>query len=321
MVLYRAANSIYQGLPLAFVNMADVYTAAGQTDSALVYFGRAAQTQPTDAAMIKLRDQAVFNYGVVLLNTGKPREAVTALRRYLTFQPADVTAKKALAQAFRAAGMADSAQVIERELVAGAGEEPGAAGPADALSDSDLYDLATRQYNDKNYAEAAGSYARLLKRNPYHRDALYAQANCYLALQQGPGLIGAAQQLIAIDPLGEFNYQLLAQGFKFEKKQDKVAEAIVAQFALPVDLQYGEFGATADQATLTAKAVGREARDENNKIIPPRAVTIAVEFLATDGSVVGGQEVAIPALKPGETAAVRAQAIASGARAWRYHVK
>lgn len=321
MVFYRAANGIFQDSPLAYVNMADMFSAAGQNDSALAYFGRAAQTQPTDDAMIKLRDQAVFNSGVLLVNGGKPREAITALHRYLTLQPADVTAKKALAQAFRAAGMADSAQVVERELVAGAGEGLGATGAADVLSDTDLYDLATRQYNDKNYGEAATAYARLLQRNPNHRDALYAQANCYVALKQGPELIRAAQQLVALDPLGEFNYQLLAQGFKFEKKQDKLAEAIVAQFALPVDLQYGDFAATADNVTFSAKAVGREARDVNNKIIPARAVTITLEFLAADGSVVGAQEASIPVLKPGESAPVRVQAKASGARAWRYRVK
>lgn len=318
MVFYRAANGIYQDSPLVYSSMADIFTSAGQNDSALLYFGRAAQTQPTDGAMIKLRDQAAFNYAVIVLNSGKPREAITALHRYLALQPADLTAKKALAQAFRAAGMADSAQVVERELVAAAGE---AAGAADALSDTDLYDLATRQYNDKNYGEAAASYARLLERNPNHRDALYAQANCYLALQQGPGLIEAAQQLIALEPLGEFNYQLLAQGFKFEKKQDRLAEAIISQFALPVDLQYEEFAATAGNATFSAKAVGREARDANNKVIPARAVTITLEFLAADGSVVGSQDASIPVLKPGESTPVRVQAAAAGVRAWRYRVK
>jgi tetratricopeptide (TPR) repeat protein len=321
MVFYRAANRIYQDPPLAYVNMADIFTSANQTDSALLYFGRAAQTQPTDSAMIKLRNQAAFNYGVLLLNTGKSREAIAALHQYLALQPDDVAAKKGLAQAFRAAGMADSAQVIERELVAGAGVAAAAAGAEDALSDADLFDLATRQYNDKNYSEAASSYGRLLQRNPNHRDALHAQANSYLALQQGAGLISAAQKLVALDPLGEYNYQLLAQGYKFEKKQDKLAETIIAEYALPVDLQFGEFVASADNASFTAKAVGREARDENNKIIPPRPLTIMMEFLARDGSVLASQDAAIAAVKTGESNPVRVQAKATGVRAWRYRVK
>jgi tetratricopeptide (TPR) repeat protein len=321
MVFYRAANQIFQDPPLAYVSMADIFTVAKQTDSALVYFGRAAQTQPTDTAMIKLRNQAAFNYGVLLLNTGKSREAIAALHQYLALQPNDVAGKKGLAQAFRAAGMADSAQVVERELVAGVGAGAAAAGAEDALSDADLFDLATRQYNDKNYGEAASSYGRLLQRNPNHRDALYAQANSYLALQQGTSLIGAAQKLVALDPLGEYNYQLLAQGYKFEKRQDKLAETIIAEYALPVDLQFGEFVAAADNATFGAKAVGREARDENNKLIPPRPLTITVEFLARDGSVLASQEASIPALKAAESNPVSVQVKATGVSAWRYRVK
>ena len=321
MVFYRAANHIYQDPPLAYMNMADIFASTNQTDSALVYFGRAAQTQPTDPALIKLRNQALFNYGVLLLNGGKVEEAIAAMRQYLTLQPDDLVAKKGLAQALRAAGMADSAQVVERELIAGAGEGPGgAAGAEDALSDADLFELATRQYNDKNYSEAANSYGRLLQRNPNHRDALYAQANSFLALQQGSGLIGAAQKLVALDPLGDFNYQLLAQGYKFEKNQDKLVETIIAEYALTVDLQFGEFEVSPDEAIFTAKAVGREARDANNKIIPPRPLTITMEFLARDGSVVATQEASISVLKTGESTPVRVQAKASGVRAWRYRV-
>ena len=217
--------------------------------------------------------------------------------------------------------MADSAQVIERELLAGA-DAAGAEGGADeTLSDAELFELATRQYNDKNYADAAVAYARLLKRSPYHRDALFAQANSYLATQNGQGLIAAAGKLVEIDPLGDYNYKLLAQGYKFEKQQDKLAEIIIAEFALPVDLQFEGFTANASEVTFTAKAVGREARDENNKLLPARAMTIVFEALAKDGTVLGTQEATIPALKVGESAPVSLKAAAAGARAWRYRIK
>lgn len=319
MVFYRAANRIYREAPLAFVNMADMFASANQSDSALAYFGRAAETQPTDEAQVKLRNQAAFNYSVLLLNAGRAPEAVVALRRYLMLQPDDVVAKKALTQAFRAAGMPDSAQALERELVAVAGA-PGAGGGDDGLTESDLFELATRQYNDKNYSEAATTYARLLQRNPNHRDALYAQANSYLALQNGPGLIAAARKLVDIDPLGEYNYQLLAQGYKFERQQDKLAETILAQYALPVDLQFEGFESNAEGAALSAKAAGREARDGNNKLLPPHPVTITVEFLGKDGAVVASQSASIGALKPGESSPLQVKVKGAGIRAWRYKV-
>jgi predicted Zn-dependent protease len=319
LIMYRAANLILPGGTLTNINMADIFNSANQSDSAIYYFGRAAQTEPTEPSQVKMRDQAGYNYGVLLLNAKRAPEAVAAFHSYLARQPDDLGAKKALAQAFRAAGMPDSAQAIERQIVAGA--DTGGAGGDDAVSDNDLFELATHQYHDKNYAEAATSYGRLLRRNPNHHDALYAQANSYLALQNGTGLITAAEKLVALDPLGEFNYRLLAQGYKFEKRQDKLAETIIAQFALPVDLQVDSFEPTADDATFSAKAVGREARDANNKLLPVRAVTIAVEFLGKDGAVLATQEASIPALKPGESAPVQVKAKAPGATAWRYHVK
>ena len=51
---------------------------------------------------------------------------------------------------------------------------------------------------------------------------------------------------------------MLAQGYKFEKNQAKLAEVIIAEFALPVDLQFEAFEATADDATFRAKAILRD---------------------------------------------------------------
>ena len=71
------------------------------------------------SASMQARDQAAFNYGVLLLQNNRAKEAVPALQRYRMLQPDDVSGKKALSQAFRAAGMVDSAQVLEKELIDG----------------------------------------------------------------------------------------------------------------------------------------------------------------------------------------------------------
>ena len=88
-----------------------------------------------------------------------------------------------------------------------------------------------------------------------------------------------------------------------------------------MDLQYEGFAANASEVTFTAKAVGREARDENNKLLPPKAMTVVFEALAKDGTVLGTQEVSLPALKVGESVPVSVKAAAAGARAWRYRIK
>jgi tetratricopeptide (TPR) repeat protein len=323
MVMYRAANLIFSEGPLSYVNMADIFNAAGQTDSALYYFGRAAATEPTDPQQVKLRDQAAFNHGVLLLNSGQAANAIPVFRRYLTFQPDDMSAKKGLAQAFRAAGLPDSAQALERELVAGAGQAAGAASPeaAEGLSEGDLMDIGVRQFNDKNYREAAATFDRIVSMNAWNRDALYNLANAYLAQQDGGKLAVTAEKLIAIEPLAEYDHTLRLEGYKLAGNQNARLEASVAREALLVNLEIERMVVTADGATLSGKLTGREARDERSKLIAPRPLTITVEFLTPSGTVLASQDVQIAALKTGETAAFQATAKAPGIKAWRYRVK
>ncbi len=56
-----------------------------------------------------------------LSNTGKAAEAIPMFEKYLQRVPNDLSAKKALANAYRAAGQVDKAQALEKELVAAGG--------------------------------------------------------------------------------------------------------------------------------------------------------------------------------------------------------
>jgi tetratricopeptide (TPR) repeat protein len=322
LIMFRAANRLDSTLPLANVFLADLFNEEGQQDSALVYFGKAAASDTKDANMAKARDQAAFNYGVMLLNSKRPKDAVTALQRYRSLQPDDVAGKKALAQAFRGAGMTDSAQVLEKELIAGA--TPGAGGAPAAggeVSEDDLMDIAVKQFNDKNYKEAAATFDKVIAQNPWNRDAVFNQANAYLALSDGASLAASAEKLLAIEPLSEYDHSLRIQGYKIAKNQDGIYKAVVAQQALPVNVEVQSFKLTGEGATLEAKVTGREARDENNKIIPAKPIALAVEFLGPEGNVVGSAEAPIPVLKAGETKAVSVPGTGAGIRAWRYKVK
>lgn len=319
MAVFRAANVMDNTLPLAFVFMADLFNEIGNPDSSLYYFGLGAATEPTDPNMVKARNQAAFNYGVLLLNAGKAKEAVTALQRYRTLQPDDASAKKAMAQAFRAAGMADSAQVLEKEMVASSGG-PAAPG-SDGVSESDMMDIAVKQFNDKNFKDAAATFEKVIAKNPWNRDAVFNQANAYLALSDGPSLAGAAEKLIAIEPLSEYDHTLRIQGYKIAGNKDGIFKAVVGHEGLLVNVEVQSFKLSGDGATLDAKVTGREARDENNKIIPAKPLTLSVEFLGADGSVVSAQEASVPLLKAGQVQAISVPGKGAGIQAWRYRVK
>lgn len=319
MVMFRAANQIDPNLPLAPVFMADIFNDLGQTDSAIYYFGKGAASDTKDANLVKARDQAAFNYGVLLLNNSRAKEAVPALQRYRALQPDDVAGKKALSQAFRATGMVDSAQALEKELIAGAGQTSGAA--TGEVSEDDLQDIAVKQFNDKNYKDAAATFEKVIAQNPYNRDAVFNLANAYLALSDGPSLAATAEKLIAIEPLSEYDHSLRINGYKLAKNTDGIYKAVVGHEALLVNVEVTSFKPTGDGATLAAKLTGREARDENNKVIAPKVQAIVVEFLGQGGTVVGTADATIPALKAGEASTLSVSGKGAGIRAWRYHLK
>ncbi len=319
MVLYRAANQINRDAPHGFNGLAGLFYDAGQVDSAIAYFGLAAATNPTDPAYVKVRNKAAYNQGVLLLNSNRNAEAVAALQRYLSFEPTDLTAKKALARAYRAAGMADSAQALEHVLIANAGAEAGGA-EGEGISEDDLMVIAVKQFSDKDYKEAAATFGRILSLNPYNRNALFNQANAYLALQQGGDLAATAEKLIEIEPLSEYDHTMRVEGYRMAGNKDGLLKASIAREGLLLNVDVS-LGTSPEGLSLGGKVTGREARDENNKLIAPHPVTILVEFLGKGGAVLDTKDVPVGALKAGEVADFSATTKVPGVKDWRYRLK
>lgn len=293
-------------------------------DSALYYYAKAGATEPTDSAQIQLRNQALFNYGALLINAGRGAEAIPVFERYVQVAPSDLAAKKALANAYRAGGQNEKAQALEKELIAAAGAAGAAADPSvgeEGLTDADVFDLGIKQFNDKNYKDAAATFGKVLEHQPFYRDALYNQANAYLAVEDGPNLAAVAERMVAIEPLNEYAHSLRQQGYKFAGKTDKVVEAATARLGLPVNVEIDQMKIAGSNVNLTGKVTGRDGLSPSNKPIPPAPMTLVFEFLDQTGNVVGSQEVAIPALKAGATQPITVEGKADGVKAWRYRVK
>jgi tetratricopeptide (TPR) repeat protein len=316
-VLYRAANQIMPSLPMAHILLAETFTDRKQSDSAMVYFGRAAETKPTEPTQVKIRNQAAFNYGVLLLDANKPTEAIAAFRNYLAYEPDDNGGKNGIARAFRAAGMADSAKVYESQLTAAA---TAAGGSAD-ITEADLFDIGVKQLTDKDYKAAAETFGKIVAMNPLNRDALYNEASAFYNLQDGANLSTAAEKLIGIDPLNESVNAMRVQGAQMTKNQDATLKAYTAMAANPVAVKVEGLAVGGSSATVTATATGREPTDEAGKPIAPRAITLAFEFLGKDGAVLATADAAVPALKKGETHPISVVGSAPGIVGWRYKVK
>ena len=115
--------------------------------------------------------------------------------------------------------------------------------------------------------------------------------------------------------------KLVGEGYKQNNKVDDAVKVAEKVLAMPVDVKVSDFATTGSGATLAATATGREAQTAAGKPIPPAAVTLAVEFLDTKGTVVATQDAPIPALQPGATHEIKVAGQGTGIAAWRYKQK
>jgi tetratricopeptide (TPR) repeat protein len=177
---------------------------------------------------------------------------------------------------------------------------------------------AVALYNAKKYDSAATAFEQVLAEEPNNRDALYGLANSYIGLKKGPQLSATATRLAAIEPMNEDVLRMLVTGQRMAKKEAAANKTAVRVLAMPVSVTVTAFAPTAEGATITGKATGREAQTAAGKPVAPKPVTLVFEFLDSKGSVVANQEVQVPALKAGESQPIEAKAQAAGIAAWRY---
>jgi tetratricopeptide (TPR) repeat protein len=316
LALYRQANTIYRDRPVAYLNAGVIFANNDQPDSALIYF-KAASEIAERTNVVKDRNAATRNWGALLQRAGRHQEAVPVLEKYIGWVPSDIEVKRALASSYRATGQTEKAQALEKEV----GAAPPAAGqPSAAAASASQMNTAISLYNEKKYAEAAAAFEQVLVTEPYHRDALYGLANAYIGLKS-PKLAGAAGRLAAIEPLNDEVLRMLGTGQRMAKKEALANKTAIQLLAMPTTVKVTQFAPTADGATITGTATGREGETAQGKPLVRKPLTVVVEFLDPKGAVIANQEVAVPALKAGESHPIEAKAQGTGIAAWRYKQK
>ena len=313
LALYRQASSIYRDKPLAYLNTGVIFANANQPDSAIVYFQHASQVAEQVNA-VEDRNSATRNWGALLQRAGKHKEAIPVLEKYVAWVPKDVEVKRALASSYRSTGQNDKAKVIEDEVGVGA---PAAGQPAAGNAAGDKMAAAVALYNGKKYAEAAAAFEEVLVAEPYNRDALYGLANAYVGLKS-PKLADAAARLVTIEPVNEEAVRLLANGQRMAKKETTANKTAIKLLAMPTTVKVAQFAPTADGATITGTATGREGETAQGKPLVAKPLVLIFEFLDPKGAVLANQEVQVPALKAGESHSIEVKAQAQGIAAWRY---
>lgn len=339
LILLQQAAAFYPESPYAYQNLGIIYFNRKQLDSAAANFEKAvaaAETKAaTDTAQATIRNQTMFNLGVVYLNAGRHADAIATLRKYLTVVPDDNDAKRALANAFRGAGMPDSARVIESGLLS-----TGAGGGAAAGVDP--FDIGVKAFGDKNFGDAAKAFHQAMEGNPFYRDALLNLTATYLSIYNDStlpanarqsaidSLIAVGERLIALDPMNDGALRMVATGYRVKQgsdpahrreNQEKTLRLVMMIDSMTVTVNVESFTTAANSAQLKGTATGRAAHDAAGKDLAPAAVTLVFEFLDQSGKPVETKEVAIPALAAGATQAIALTPDDAGIVGWRYHKK
>ncbi|HSE28486.1 MAG TPA: tetratricopeptide repeat protein [Gemmatimonadales bacterium] len=298
---------------VAAAQIGTAFAGQGNTDSAIAYLGIAVQDADTveQAGLLK---QSLFNLALMEQRAGRPAEAARHLGRVVQLDPADVDAKRGLAQALRSAGMADSARTVEQGLLQ-------AAGTGGAVSAAAVMDLGVAAYREQKYKEAAEAFAKVLAMEPNNRDALYNLANSYLGLNDWARLSETADRLLLIEPYNEFVNKASIRAHQQQKHAAAANAGATKLLAMPVAIEVTAFSVTGDNAAWQATATGRDAMTASGAPMAPAASTIVVEFLDHKGGVVASQEVAVNALPTGQSQSLSASGTGAGIQAWRYRPK
>jgi tetratricopeptide (TPR) repeat protein len=315
LALFRQANTIYRDKPSAYLNAGVIFANAGQTDSAIAYWEKASEIGER-TNMVEDRNVATRNLGAMYQKAGRHQDAIKVLEKYLSWVPQDAEVKRALATSYRAAGQNDKAAALEKEV--GVAAAPGAGAAPAAAASVGAMNAAIALYNEKKYDQAAAAFEQIVAKEPYNRDALYGLANSYIGLKNGPKLAEAAGRLAEIEPYNDEIVRMLANGQRMAKKEAQANKTATRVLSMPVSVTVSQFAPTAEGATITGTATGREAQTAQGKPVTPAAMTLIFEFLDAKGTVVASQEVQIPALKVGASQPIQASAKGAGIMAWRY---
>ena len=261
--------------------------------------------------------------------------------------------EKTLALTFRNQGMTDSAEAMEHSVVT-----KFSAMNLDSLDTGDLLTVGVAHFNAARYDQAKAAFEKAVERNGWSRDARYNLAITYLAESRTArdstealkkaaratrtptaamkaqfadtakldatlaetyrGLEKEATRLVEIDPMNEDALRLLAQaqrGLKEEQASYKTAEKLVG---LPFSVEITGFQMGSTRARLIAEATGRNPMDAEGKPIKTTPMTLVVEFLDAQGSVVDSKEVQVPVLTAGQKHPIDLEAKGANIVAWRY---
>jgi tetratricopeptide (TPR) repeat protein len=330
LVLFRKASVIYRTRPNAFLNMANIFYNQNKTDSAIVYFRRAASSTD-DRASLDLRETALFNAARLLTREGNDtavvraeaqrrnlpdsvvklgyyREAEATYREELRLQPRDLAAQASLASTLTAQHRDAEARVVYDSMLA----------HTDSAEALDLMDAGTALFRSHQYDLSARAFELGLAKDRCDRDGLFNLSNVYLASKDSVKMLDAARRLVAVDSMNRTSLQVLARAWQDNGNKDSTLRVLLRADSLPWEMLVLRF----EPGDTSAAVHGMVTNLRSTTL---KGFTLAFQFVNAACEVVTTQTVDLPDLNangsPGQSYDFNLTGIGRGIMAWKYRAQ
>jgi tetratricopeptide (TPR) repeat protein len=320
----KRASLLYAQSPFILNAMAQIADKKGDKTGLLSNLKGAIALAEGDTSLAETRRQMMFQYAQsaeahAMTDGASQKDALLqeALDTYVTLLQEAPAASEA-AYAFSAAAQIISLtqdSVRGRELLAPMVATPGEYNDLTLLLAADMARLLNR--ND----DAMAMYAGALDKNPNIRDATYFLAFMSYEKKDGARMLPLTQKLVELDPSNPDNYLLLSEATKLAaanetdaaKKAQMLKDADAAgklEASMPHQLLVTQFERRREGALLSGTVANRGKT--------PKAYTVTMDFLDTEGNVVESVTAQVPEVAPGAMGQFQMQPTKPGIVAYSY---
>lgn len=317
----RTALLVSSNDPRPWNVLTSVYSKLGQTDSAMMSMEHVIQLSGSDTTYKKVKQQARYNLGVMLLQRADGRDAASKdqdiakakglLQDYLKDSPGDASAQQALGRALRLSGDTAAVVAIYAEML----------NSPDKFTDVQLFEAASTAASSGQDANAVKLFEAGLKKNPYHRVALLNLANTLFSMKDTERMGPVVQRVMALDPNYDTGWRLMAGYWQLRSRAETDA---AKKKAWNDSTLYYLDRQTKTNPRIDMTTAGKSGNSYElqgtvtNETAAAASYTIKFELLDATGAVVATKDVAVGPVAAGSNTTFAVKVDAPKAVGFRY---
>lgn len=237
---------------------------------------------------------ASINLAELLRSQGRAEEALTIYADYSKKNPADVLGTLNYAIALIDAGHGDEAGQVFMELLG-----------RDDLTFDQWSEVGIGLYRAQNFAEASTAFQRAHEMRPLSKEILINLANTRYQQKDYERTIALADTLVHLYPYEIVNYNLLAASYRELARNDDALAVLRRRDALRFEFLQSQLASKGENKWVV------QGQLMNRTVAVGSEITIPLELVGEDGSVLAGDSLHLEMPPEGEVTAFEVQLEAS----------